>query len=378
MAHYDDPLPKSTTDAMFDTWVSCVRRKECASILSLPRFDRQYRVAQFLQTVAPRHPFQCFALTLQSLVTEMPDEVIERLESIQEKKKQTVFFILDAEWLLTAAPSVIPRIQKYLHDTNRSVSFLFFFEKDLLSTTYQSLIVSCPSFIQNIFYQPLYKADDIDHFLCHMASLYGYTITKEHRKNIVRECGGYIWLSTEAIRHLHDTDHLSFDHEAIEYRLGAIWEGLCFDEQQVLRKIIFRQPLEPTEMSGKTYFERTGLIINNQCTVPIIRAYVEKLCKHDFVLKVIDHKYLFVGPVSVTNRFSKREKNLLIYFLEHKNEVVMRDDVASILWDGEAAVDYTDWTLDQVINRLRKKIHSLHLLSDCIKTRKGKGFEYTE
>lgn len=374
---YQDPLPAATTTGTFNGWRSVVSRHECASIISLPQFDRQYRVAQFLATTQRDANTQWLSLAFQSLVTEIPQEVIKRLDLMRDyTQKQTVFIVLDAEWLLTAAPAVISAIQNYIHEKNRSISFIFFFEKNLLAPGYASLTTLNTSFLQNIIYQNMYSAGEVDHFLQHLAGIYEFEIGKTERNKIIEECGGYIWLSTEAIRHFQATKKLTFDHEAMEFRLRAVWQGLSFDEQQMLRKLVFNEPLEAGDDPALTYFQKTGLIRDSHITIPIIQKYLEIVFKTERRLTVRQNHELYLGVTPVNSMFSKREIDLLQLFLTHKHKILAREEIARALWSGEEAENYNDWTLDQVIKRLRSKLKSLHLAPDLIKTIKGKGIEF--
>lgn len=68
---------------------------------------------------------------------------------------------------------------------------------------------------------------------------------------------------------------------------------------------------------------------------------------------------------------SKTEMLILEVLLQHKNEIVAREDLMTALWDDEAFV--SDNTLTVNVNRLRKKLAAMGMPS-VIETKVGKGY----
>ena len=68
---------------------------------------------------------------------------------------------------------------------------------------------------------------------------------------------------------------------------------------------------------------------------------------------------------------SKNELTIFYFLLQHKGEIVSRDDLMDYLWDYNNFVD--DNTLTVNINRLRKKLSEIGL-SGVIQTRRKQGY----
>lgn len=68
---------------------------------------------------------------------------------------------------------------------------------------------------------------------------------------------------------------------------------------------------------------------------------------------------------------TKNEQYILRILLEHKDQIVSRDDLMRKLWDDERFVN--DNTLTVNVNRLRSKLEELDL-TDVILTKKGLGY----
>lgn len=380
MGLYDAPLPKETTAMMFGQWQSVIQRRECVSILSLPRFDRHYRAAQFVgmfdkETSKPVH---CVPVSFQSFVTEIWNDFKKKLDALRHPTKYTVFLVLDAEWLLTAAPHLTTHFQEYVLRPYRNVSFLFFFEHNL--TLYNHLTHQCPALIQNVITQPLYSREAIDHFIQHMGKLYGATFTKSNRERVWEQCGGYIWLTTEAIRNLHKCGALTFDHPEMKIRLKAIWDGFSDEEQGVLRTIVRNQAVEDERRYCLEYFQQTQLISEVQgklqIVVPILARYIQENDASELVLRLDKTGEIFSGATRVTAIFTKKQQDLIRYLLAHKKELIARETAVRLLWGEAYEETYSDWCLDQAMKRLRVKLSSLGVGGPLIRTVKGQGYMY--
>lgn len=380
MNPYALPLPAETTEAMFAPWLSAIRRRECASILSLPRFDRHYRVAQFVEALDEEasKAVHCVPVSFQSFVTEIWDDFKKKLDALRHPTKYTVFLVLDAEWLLTAAPHLATHFQEYVLRPYRNVSFLFFFEHNL--TLYSHLTHQCLALIQNVITQPLYGREAIDHFIQHMGMVYGATFTKSNRERVWEQCGGYIWLTTEAIRNLHKKGALAFDHPEMKMRLKAIWDGFSDEEQGVLRTIVRRQAVEDEQRHCLEYFQRTKLVSEMdgklRIVVPILARYIQENDASEPVLRLNEIGEIVSGATRVTAIFTKKQQNLIRYLLAHKKEVIARETAARLLWGEAHEETYSDWGLDQAMKRLRVKLSSLGVGGPLIRTVKGRGYMY--
>lgn len=380
MGLYNGPLPKIATEQIFFPWLSVIKRHECASILCLPRSDRHYRVTQFLKEYSEKiSDTHCVVISLCALVTEVEAELVQTLDKLHNSKKsRTIFFILDGEWLLTAGPHIITVLQRYVLDTDRSTSFFVFFERNILVPEYEKLFVNCPSFLQNVMYHTLYSKDEIVHFVYHLAQLYACSIKKEFVENIYTYCGGYIWLTTEAVRHLHTTGKLSFDHDEMTFRLQSVWSGFTSQEQSVLSHVVQSEMTKNTPSVAQSYFTNMQLLEEKddriRITVPILYDFIRKKTQEERCLRVAEDGQLWAGYTLVSPLFSMRERAILSALLKTKGTVVLRDTIARFLWGDGWEDTYSDWAIDQAMGRLRRKMASLGIGKDVLRAKKGKGF----
>lgn len=100
---------------------------------------------------------------------------------------------------------------------------------------------------------------------------------------------------------------------------------------------------------------------------------------YDFVeSNVLEHKgisfsmdQLLVRYQNQSIELTKNEGRILCCLMEHKNQIVKREDLMEYLWKTDFYVDEN--TLNVNVNRLRKKLEKIGVL-DFIVTKKGLGY----
>ncbi len=384
MEAFAQPLPKATINAMFDDWEGVIARHECASLISLPIWDKHYRIPQFMverQVKLPQN-LNLISINLQALRVESRDELVQKLNDLKNSHKcQTVYFILDGDWLLTGVPHLLPVLQTYVLNPYRTTSFLVFFGSNLLNSKFGKYLPSGHALLQNVFYLKLYTEGDMRHFLQHMAALYRFHLRPIDREKIIKNCGGHIWLVTEALRFLHAKNSLSFTHDTMQIKLQKIWEACENEEKQVLKNVVLGKATPFDLQETFKFLERLGLVkaLTNskaEINVPILADYIRDQVKKELVLSVTTLGEVLVGSANVTSLFSQRERALIRHLLTHQGEIIDRDTVGNILWSEDTLEGYSDWALNQAIKRLRKRLFNLGLNHDFVKTVKGQGFIY--
>ena len=80
-----------------------------------------------------------------------------------------------------------------------------------------------------------------------------------------------------------------------------------------------------------------------------------------------DRKSCFIGDKEII--LTRVEYNLLNLFVDNKNKVLNRREIANAVWDTKVS----DRTVDAVVSRLRKKLQVIDL-----KTRTGFGYGLLE
>ena len=122
--------------------------------------------------------------------------------------------------------------------------------------------------------------------------------------------------------------------------------------------------------------------ITKPYNVPVLLARIKAVLRRNGSLEEPDLLktadlclHLTKGTVSTntgTVLLTRNELQILACLIEHAGEIVSRADLIEMLWDNQIYID--DNTLSVNITRLRTKLNSIGL-SDCIKTRRGMGYQ---
>jgi hypothetical protein len=118
------------------------------------------------------------------------------------------------------------------------------------------------------------------------------------------------------------------------------------------------------------FFDEDGRINGNWYKALSIEQSIYKVSKLDGI-------YIY-GETDLFELLSNREAQILKLILDSPSIVVSRDSVAKIMWGDAWIEQYSDWSIDQTISRVRKKLGKVGLPSSVIKTVKGRGFMLNE
>lgn len=381
-------LTPETYEKIFSEWLGIINSRECGSIIHFPKRDQLYRVHAFLQSKeiqkkylkAPQE-FQCILLDLTAEPIEDSSELEKFIKSqIKPKSNQIALFVLDADKLIDEKMSLISSLNNLYHRFP-TLSILYFFGKNI---TYPSLTAKLSSYTtslyQNIQIFPYLSQKDSYHFVHYLEKKLDTAIPVEVIKKIVGTCGGISWLIKQACRYYSktkDPKHI-FDHEEMRVKIHILANEFMPEEKEVLEKIIKRNFLfNPEEKHIVTYFIKSNTLVkkNEQYYLfsPLLEDYLNEQLSKKLKIEAVNNRDLVINGVAMNNYFSKREKQLLLYLVNNKGEIIDRDSAAKIIWK-ENQDSYTDWALDQFILRLRKKLLSLGFEKNFIKTVKNRGF----
>ena len=114
----------------------------------------------------------------------------------------------------------------------------------------------------------------------------------------------------------------------------------------------------------------------------VLTAKVQALLRRSYDLgpqtNVLEHKGVMLNRNDTTVTYegqqmdlTKNEYRILQVLMEHRGEVVSRENIMKALWESESFID--DNTLTVNVTRLRKKLEKMNLV-DFIKTKKGMGY----
>ncbi|QQS39224.1 winged helix-turn-helix transcriptional regulator [Candidatus Woesebacteria bacterium] len=254
--------------------------------------------------------------------------------------------------------------------------------------------------LQNVIHIPMLVQQDIDFLIDNVSRGLNIKTTKEERELLSDLCGGHPYMLKVGLRIIanHKEEKLSIDQiEKIllnHYELRSVSRGILnvLDEKETAtifdiasERLILESKsnqLKTLISLGLVYIERDGRlkIFSRLIKNTIGKIDTKKQSEYD----VISNGNLILeenkGAISyrgknVEEKFTSQEYVLINYFLNNKNTLKSRDDIGDVLWGDESCEKYSDWAIDQLISKLRKKLKDMGT-TDKLTTIRGRGYKY--
>lgn len=288
----------------------------------------------------------------------------EKIKQSQSKYKQKVNYILYSSNPL--------RNQSLRFSNNVLLKFFNYYDPSLADTTKQDLTLL-----------------DLD-----------YKFTKNQVSKIFELTGGHKFLVLSILRDLH------LKEAQIDYLFNYDFKTKGFDEfinlNLRLQKALSRLPEEyiytlhkvanhkKPEKNFATELSQMGIIGDNHnirgklletffANKNIITKFKEgnKANKQECIIlgniRVDTETYdIYVDDDPIDENLTENEFRVLKHLKDHEGETISREDVAKVLWGNNYLQQYSDWSIDKTISRIRKKIQDKDHTK--IRTLKKRGF----
>lgn len=254
-------------------------------------------------------------------------------------------------------------------------------------------------FFQNILYVPVLR-DNEDYLIDYFEEKTGYQLTSEKRKIVGEMCDGHPYFLKLAVETLAKEDSkkspLSLKkakeilraHYEIRAVSRRIVEAQTEKAEKTLGEAVAREVYDLPDEESKTLIS-LGLIRKTEkgCYRPFCQLFQDAVLKRampdvsagDFQKKLVfDSKLnsiIFAGK-PVEEKFARQEYELLAFFLKEPNKVHSRDKIAETIWGKESYEKYSDWAIDQLMSKLRKKLKTLGADGKALMTVRGRGYKF--
>ncbi len=373
------------------------------SVIFFPKTDRFIRLGQFLQDKAlfqkilkknVRYVFQRIDFDPRDVETmeDLHHQLAEQLNFARITSEPLVF----NQWLAYLQKHDITLIlifteaEKFLNDENKIILTLLtqlldnhlsfirtfcLFEADITHPLFLPILPSSPRIYENIYKYPLYDHDEALSFVRLFARQWDYTMTKKQEEEIFSACGGHLWLIKEAVREMVAKGEWSLLAEGMMFRLRAIYDLLLPSEQEVFQKAVTNKKATTPEEKHSEAFLRSIRVLDNQNnhTMGIYKDWLAQK-KHEMGELMLRNDRIVYNDISLEKFFSRQENRVMKLLLRHHSEVISRDEVATSIWPTNTQQYYSDWAIDKLISRLRKRLKELSLPSSMIQSLRGKGY----
>lgn len=320
------------------------------------------------------------------LIIDCDRDLIEGKNDLDEFIKKNAernlesLFVIDADCLIDHKVNLIGAFEDLYHQKNTK-SILYFFRGNITYPHFHSRLSKYASLFENTILFPYFQELDRIQFIKYLEAKFQITIPKAIKQQIIKNCGGNLWLIKEAVRYYSLTSNTKniFDHQSMLFKLEVTFGEFEKGEKEVLFKIVKNtRHFDSIEKSILQYFKSICLIhkVGNswKLTIPILEVFIRTKLTSANQLGLDSKGNIVLNNIMVNNLFSKREKSLLKYFLQHKNQILSREKIGNLIWHSDK--DYSDWALDQIIRRLRIKLESTGFAKTLIKTIKNQGYAY--
>lgn len=249
--------------------------------------------------------------------------------------------------------------------------------------------------MQNVIYVPLRSRSDFDYLVDYFSNQLNLDLSDSEKSILWRLCGGHPYLIKVALR-VMSRSRKRVEANELEslllgyYELKSVSRGILRvrseSEIAVLRKIINGDEVGGNESEIVDFFLMLGLIKGEKGRYKVFcRLFEDAVSNEGGKVRTYksDDKYLELDQESgaimlngktVEELFTRQEYALLSMFLSEKGKLCSRDDVGDALWGKESYEKYSDWAIDQVISKLRKKLRG-EKIKDKLVTVRGKGYK---
>jgi DNA-binding winged helix-turn-helix (wHTH) protein len=251
--------------------------------------------------------------------------------------------------------------------------------------------------LQNVIYIPLRSGNDLDYLLKDFSTSYKVQISEEYLQIIKELCGGHPYSLIVSVRVLRDGSFQTpqeFKASLLSnYELSSISTGIyekrSQKEQEILHKIVQKEKLTEEDLRMVHFLIELGLIekdgdsyrlyslLFTQAIERIITLHTTT-SKKSKTLTLDEHNgAIELNGETLEENFTRQEYSILTLFLKNPGKVLTRDDIGSVLWGDSGYEKYSDWAIDQLMSKLRKKLRQVGVDVE-IHTLRGRGYKFTQ
>ncbi|SRR5260221_1671104 len=205
------------------------------------------------------------------------------------------------------------------------------------------------------------------------ASLQYGKVTSKVKELIWEFCGGVPSLIKHFLRLSQRTSNFNevLKSEETQQRVEHFWNNFSAEEQNVIKQLtITNESKSSPEVLN--YLKDLNLVGNDNKVIGKWINYVIE-AKGDKKIEVKGEK-LFWESIDITDKFTPNEQKVLVNLIAKLQ--LTRDEVSKLIWGEHANASYSDYAIDQLVSRLRKKMTNLGLDAKSIKTIKKIGFKF--
>lgn len=387
----------------FTKWLKVIKRGENISLLFFPKIYRILYAKQLIDNaelqqkiLGDKNRYSFIILNLDSskindinslnqyLASKLNEEIsstpktFDKWISYYEKRRhRLIVFVPEADLFLEdQSKHILDLLSRLADKYQHLIQIVSMFAVDITHPMFVKLLPSSTILYQNIHYYPLYTKEDTSEFIDYLSKKWNFELELKMKDKIISEYGGHWWFVKEVVRQIATGDHDPFAiREGIKFRMQTVYDLLLPTEQKVLEKLITNKDLNKEEQHSLDYLKKMRFIDpQNQIIGVRFRIFLNELLITGIGSLELNDGRITLNQIPLHHFFSRQEYRVMKYLLGKKNQVVTRDEIAKCIWPLNTENYYSDWAIDQVILRLRKRMTQLSITPKILKSVRGKGY----
>lgn len=341
-----------TERSIFAFWVLTLKRVlDSVETFELSPKTKKYIESLFFDGIQSKDTF---------ILIENLKKALNRI--ISEGAFPTIFFNRFDRISEAASAEFFANIEGVKNSTHGKLSFVFTTSRGLNSISPKVFSHTSLSLAESeIFLKPASETDL--RIICDAyIKRFGLRISEELEKELIKLTGGYVQYLQLALIELNSPETTVTDpgelieflsqNERIILQSEELWEGLTEEEQQILLRVKKYSKLSESEVRQSKYLLDSGFIIRKGNEYRVFSPLFEEFLNRKLSSPSIREKDGFSNKLEL----SKKEHLLFSYLKENLGEICEREAIIEAVWPEEEALGVSDWAIDRLVARLRKKI----------------------
>lgn len=269
------------------------------------------------------------------------EEVKQLLQEMSKGNRQVVIYLLRFDRttpLIT--PDFFANIQVLA--SNPDIQFVFTSSRPLTELVPEVFTTAALSvFCREMYLKPATPADAIL-IIKTFEERYHLALSKKHIEELIVLAGGHVQYLHLLLLILSENGggarlpHFTI-HEEVLALSEEIFASLNRSEQQFLLKNVDKSF---ATADAPKYLLETGIVTEK---ATLFNPLFEHYLRHSTLKK--------------STELTKKEHRLLSLLQQHLGELVTRDEIIAAVWPEQVELGVTDWAVDRLVARLRKKLN---------------------
>lgn len=230
--------------------------------------------------------------------------------------------------------------------------------------------------LQNVIFMPLRKGEDIEYVIDFFGDRHGHDFSDEEKLLIKKYCGGHPFLIRVLSKRIAEKgldkieQFLSSDYELISIvrrifdlrtknekrTIVSIANGETPKQSPALERLIL---LGLVELNKDDTFSLFGKLLTD-----FVRKEKDLPMGEESILKgerlyINDDGAITFKKETIDEIFSNQEYRVLKYLLANTGKLRTREQIGEVMWGEESYEKFSNWAIDQLMSKVRKKISDL-------------------